>query len=187
MFVSLTIKNYFIMTTVLIILGTLLVLLLLVGLLSSKDLAIEKNITINKPVGEVFNYLKFVKNHDHFSEWAMAVPDRKKEYKGADGQVGFVYAWDSGKDKNVGAGEQEIKHLVEGKSIEHELRFIRPRQGVAKATFTFSTPSQGQTQVQWGFYSEMKFPGTIMKPVIKNFLGKNTEKGLQNLKAVMEK
>lgn len=175
------------MTTTLIILASILLLVVLAGLFSGKDLAIEKTITINKPVGKVYDYLKFVKNHDNFSEWAMAVPDRKKEYRGTDGQVGFVYAWDSDKDKNVGAGEQEIKALAEGRSIEHELRFIRPRPGVARARFNLSAPSPGQTQVQWGFYSEMQFPGTLMKPLIKSFLAKNTEKGLQNLKAVMEK
>jgi hypothetical protein len=131
--------------------------------------------------------VKFVKNHDNFSVWAMMDPTMKKEYMGTDGQPGFVFAWDSSKKRNVGAGEQEIKKINEGKSIEHELRFFRPMQDVAKAVFVFEAASANSTKVQWGFYSRMKFPGNAMKPMIQNMLGKQLEKGLQNLKNVLEK
>ena len=175
------------MTTTLIILASFIALLVLMGLLTKKEVVVEKSITINKPSAELFDYLRFVKNHDNFSEWAMAVPDRKKEYSGTDGQVGFVYAWDSDKNRNVGAGEQEIKKIEQGKSIEHELRFIRPSPGVAKAVFRLHPLQGNTTEVDWSFYSDMKFPMTIMKPLMKAYLAKTTEKGLQNLKALMEK
>jgi hypothetical protein len=47
----------------------------------------------------------------------------KKDYEGTDSQVGFVYKWESLINKNVGAGEQEIKKIEEVKSIEYKLRF----------------------------------------------------------------
>lgn len=173
--------------TTLIIIAAIILLFVLMGLLTKKELNVVKTIAIDKPSAELFDYLKFVKNHDHFSEWAKPIPQDKKHYRGTDGQAGFVFAWDSGDNKNVGSGEQEIMKMEDGKSIEHQLRFILPRPGVAKVIFRLRPLSGSKTEVEWGFYSEMKFPATIMKPIIRSFLSKNTEKGLQNLKAVMEK
>jgi hypothetical protein len=50
---------------------------------------------------------------------------------GEDGQIGFVYAWDS-KNKQAGAGEQELIGLTEPTLIEVEVRFLRPFKGIAK-------------------------------------------------------
>ena len=172
---------------ILVVLAALVVLFLLAALLIGKQMIIEKSITINRPLQQVFDYVKYVKNHDNFSVWAMMDPDMKKEFKGTDGQPGFVFAWDSSKKKNVGAGEQEIKNITAGKSIEHEIRFIRPMQNVAQAKFLFEAVSANSTRVQWDFSCPMKFPSNAMKPVLGSMLGKQLETGLQNLKNVLEK
>lgn len=176
-----------ILITILIIIAAVVLLFLIVGLAMGKQMSIEKSIVINKPLQQVFDYVKFVKNHDNFSVWAMMDPDMKREYRGTDGQPGFVFAWDSSKNKNVGAGEQEIKSINEGKSIGYELRFLRPMQNVAMATFFFEPVSATSTKVNWGFSCPMKFPMNTMKPMFENMLGKQLQTGLQNLKTVMEK
>ena len=43
----------------------------------------------------------------------MVDPDMKREFKGMDGTVGFIYAWNG--NKRAGEGEQEIKTIEEGK------------------------------------------------------------------------
>jgi polyketide cyclase/dehydrase/lipid transport protein len=172
---------------ILIIVVAIVVLFLIAGLVMGKQMAIEKSIVINKPLQQVFDYIKFVKNHDNFSVWAMMDPDMKKEYRGTDGQPGFVFAWDSTKNRNVGAGEQEIKTITEAKSITHELRFLRPMQNVAIANFVFEPASVNSTKLSWGFSCPMKFPMNTMKPMFENMLGKQLQTGLQNLKTVLEK
>lgn len=160
---------------------------LLFAALAPKEMYIEREITIDKPVQKVFDYIKFVKNHETFSPWVMMELDMKKDYRGTDGQVGFVFAWDSSKRKNVGTGEQEIKKIVEGSSIAHEFRFIKPMQSIANAEFITEPLTGDRTKVQWGFHSKMKYPTNIMRPMVKNMLGKNLETGLLNLKSILEK
>ncbi len=46
----------------------------------------------------------------------------KTEYRGTDGTVGFVSAWDS-PVRDAGKGEQEITKIDDGKRIDYELRF----------------------------------------------------------------
>ena len=147
---------------------------------------IEKSIDIRRNGSEVFNYLKLTKNQDNFSVWNMADPGMKKEFHGTDGTAGFIYTWDSA-NKNVGAGEQETKVIVDGKSIEFEVRFFRPMQNTGKALFRIDKKSENITVVTWIFDSPSKFPYSLLAPIFKKMLGKDLEKGLINLKGILEK
>jgi len=147
---------------------------------------IEKSIELRRNAGDVFEYLRFTKNQDNFSVWNMADPSMKKEYSGIDGSVGFVYKWDS-TNKNVGAGEQEITAIEEGKKIGYEIRFFRPMKNIGKVTFLCYSNDSGETEVTWIFDSPSKFPFSLFAPIFKRMLGKDLEKGLANLKGIMEK
>lgn len=147
---------------------------------------IEKSVEISRSSGEVFNYLKFTRNQDNFSVWNMADPSMKKEYRGTDGTVGHIYGWDS-TNKNVGAGEQEIKAIEEGKKIEYEVRFFRPMENIGKSNFVITGKGQDSTSVVWTFESPTKFPFSLLSPIFKKMMGKDLEKGLGNLKGILEK
>jgi uncharacterized membrane protein len=152
----------------------------------AKEMIIEKNVSINKSISEVFAFLKETKNQDRFSVWNMKDPDMKKNYSGVDGTKGFVYSWDS-KDKNVGAGSQEITNITEGSRIDYAMRFIRPMQNTATASFVLNKIDDNTTSVTWTFQSPTKFPMSLFAPIFKNILGKQLNQGLQNLKALLEK
>jgi len=147
---------------------------------------IEKSTLIARSLPEVFAYLKQTKNQDNFSVWNMTDPSMTKTYKGIDGTVGFIYSWDS-TNKNVGAGEQEITTIEEGKKIGYEIRFFRPMKNVGKVTFLCYSNDNGETEVSWIFDSPSKFPFSLFAPIFKRMLGKDLEKGLSNLKAILEK
>ncbi len=171
---------------VLIVIGTLIALIIILALVMGKEMNIQHSITIKKPKQVVFDYIKFVKNHDNFSVWNQMDPDMKKEYRGTDGTVGFVYLWESLKEKNVGQGEQEIKQMIDGESIEFEIRFIKPWENKAKSKMKLESIGT-DTKMTWGFYSQMPYPMNIMKGMFAKILGKDLAKGLDNLKSVMEK
>src|SRR5688572_26346634 len=97
-----------ILKTIGIALAVIIAAFLLVAVFVKKDYAVEREITINKPKQQVFDYIKYLKNQDNYSKWNMMDPGMTKSYRGTDGTVGFVAAWDSQKE-DVGAGEQEIK------------------------------------------------------------------------------
>lgn len=173
------------MVIVYVLLG-IIALLLVMALFISKEMVIEKSVVIKKPKDQVFRFLKYTKNQDQFSVWNMADPNMNKNYKGEDGQVGFVYTWDS-TNKNVGAGEQETIKIEEGKSIEFEVRFFRPMKNVASVKLIVESISSDETRVQWVFNGPMKYPMNLMKSIFQNMLGKDLQKGLDNLKLLLEK
>ncbi len=134
--------------TILIVITSLFGLLLIAALFIKREYTILRYITINKPKQHVFNYLKFLKNQDHFSKWVMQDPSMKKIFKGTDGTVGFVSAWES-ENKKAGKGEQEIMSIEEGETIEVEVRFEKPFAGIAKTPFRTESISENQTKVIW--------------------------------------
>ncbi|RZK04151.1 MAG: hypothetical protein EOO46_17310 [Flavobacterium sp.] len=87
-------------------------LVLITALFVKKEMHAEREVVINKSKSDVFAYVKYLKNQNDFSKWASMDPAMKKDFKGTDGTVGFVSAWESDKD-DVGKGEQEIKGIKE--------------------------------------------------------------------------
>lgn len=172
---------------VLYIIGGIIAAFLLAGLVISKDIAATREIVIHKPVGEVFNYIKYLKNQLNYSKWASLDPDMKNEFRGTDGAVGFVNSWTG--NKKVGQGEQEITGIEEGKSLSTDLRFIKPFKSFAKAKMTTEAVDANSTRVTWGFESKMNYPMNVMKLFMnmEKAVGNDFSTGLQNLKALMEK
>ena len=78
---------------VLYIIGGLIAALLLIALVIPKEISANKEIVINKPVAEVFGFIKYLKNQQQYSKWASLDPSMKNEFRGTDGQPGFVNYW----------------------------------------------------------------------------------------------
>ena len=148
------------------VIGGIIGFLLLVGLFSRKSYAMKRDVIINKPKSEVFNYIRHIKNQDHFNKWVMMDLNMKKSYRGTDGTVGFVYAWDG--NKKAGKGEQEIKNIIEGERLDLEVRFERPFVNTAKTPFTIEA-APGGTKVIWAMSSSMKYPMNIMLLLVPPF------------------
>lgn len=173
---------------ILIILAVVIIILLIIAGSSSDKYLIKRNIIINRPKAELFNYIKYLANADNYSKWVMADPNLRKTYTGTDGTIGFVSAWDSGV-KQVGKGEQEIIDIREGERIDYEIRFEKPFKGTSFAHLTTEEASGNQTKVNWVFSGVRNFPMKIFHLLfnLKKALGKDLGTSLSNLKTVLEK
>lgn len=165
----------------------LIVALLVVGLFTKKDYVITKEVTINKPKQQVFDYLKLLKNQNEFSKWAKMDPNMKKDFKGTDGTVGFISMWEGTDD--VGKGEQEITAIKEGEKIETEIRFIEPFESKAKGIMAVTAVDSASTKVSWSFDTHMNFPMNLFGLVMgmESSIGDDLQVGLNNLKTLLEK
>jgi hypothetical protein len=175
-----------ILKKIIIILLVLVVVLLIVALFVKKDYTIQREVTINKPKTEVFEYIKYLKNQNEYSKWAQMDPAMKKDFRGTDATVGFVSAWEGNKD--VGKGEQEIKAIKEGERVDYEIRFLKPWESVAQANMTTTAVSDNQTRVSWAFSGHMPYPFNLMRLFgMEKMVGNDLQTGLDNLKVRLEK
>ncbi|MCK8044766.1 SRPBCC family protein [Shewanella sp. 1CM18E] len=159
----------------------------IVALFVDKNYSVTEQVTIDKPVVEVFGYIKYLKNQDNYSVWAQMDPDMQKSYRGTDGMEGFVAGWQSDKE-DVGAGEQEILRIDEGRRIDYELRFFRPFESTDLAFMEAKALSPNQTQVTWGFDGHLDYPMNLMFLFMdfEGMIGKDLSQGLDQLKSVVE-
>jgi hypothetical protein len=169
-------------------LGVLITLILITALFVSRDMRAERTVIINKPKEDVYAYVQNLKNQNSYSKWAQMDPAMKKTFRGTDGTVGFVSAWESDKD-DVGVGEQEIKNIRPGEQIDYEIRFKKPFESVATSYMSTEAVGAGSTKVTWAFEGKMMYPLNTMRLFMNmdKMIGDDLETGLQNLKAILEK
>jgi hypothetical protein len=174
-----------ILITILLIAAGIIALLLIIALFMRKEYYVRREIIINAPRQQVFDFLKLLKNQDKFNKWATAGSDRKREYRGTDGTVGFIYAWKG--DKNAGEGEKEIRNIIEGKKIETEIRFVKPMKVTAYANMELESLSDNQTKVYLSNGGKLKYPLNLMIPMAEKNFSRDMDVSLSSLKNILEK
>lgn len=162
-------------------------LVFILMLIAPKKYHVSRSIQINRPIGEVFDYLKYIKNQDHWSPWKKRDPNMKQSFTGEDGAVGFVSHWESD-HKQVGVGEQEITLILPNERIENELRFFKPWKSVSNGFYTVREVDANTTEVIWGFHGVNKPPMNVFMLFFNmdKAVGNDFEEGLTELKRVLE-
>ncbi len=171
--------------SILLIVAGIIALLLIIGLFTKREHYVKQEIIINASRQKVFDYLKLLKNQDEWNKNAKGDPDKKEEFKGTDGTVGFILAFSG--NKNVGEGEKEIKNIIEGKRIETEMRFVKPIAFTASLIMDTESISDNQTKVNLIHSGTMKYPLNILIQMFEKMFAKQMDISLSTLKNVLEK
>jgi hypothetical protein len=170
--------------TILAVLAGIIVLALLIALFMKKDHYVQREIIINAPRQKVFDYVKLLKNQDSFNKHAQAGDERKKEFQGTDGEPGYIYSWSG--DKNAGEGEKEIMNIVDGKSIESEIRFTKPMKATARIIMDTESLSENKTKVYWSNGGKLNYPVNLFIPMMEKNVAKDMDSSLMTLKNILE-
>lgn len=157
---------------------------MIMALFIKNQYTVEREITINKPTPEVFDYIKHLKNQDNYNKWVRMDPNMTKAFAGTDGTVGFIYAWEGPK---AGKGEQELKRITEGQRVDMELRFKKPFESIATAYMTTEPLAASHTKVKWQMAGTSKYPMNIMNLFMDKLLGTDLQTSLDMLKNNLEK
>jgi hypothetical protein len=177
------------MKKLLIILFSLIVVFISAALIAAavlpKNFKIERSIIIDQPRVQVYDYLKMTRNEIKWNPWIKKDPNIVQHFIGEEGTAGFVRAWSSD-DQNVGIGEQEIVAMTQNERIDLELRFVEPFKITHQAYFITERFGEDQTRVTWGMVGRNSFPKNLIFYLTQDRALKNVEKGLNNLKEVLE-
>lgn len=173
-----------ILLVILAIIVGLVAVLLIAALFVKRDYIICREVVISRPVDEVFDYLRYLRNQENFSKFVMIDPNKKTDFRGRDGSVGSVYAWEG--NQQAGKGEQEIKAIHPGQLIDIEVRFERPFKSIARTPIATERITETQTKVTWGMEVRSKYPVNLMTAMMAGVLGKDLEVSLATLKRILE-
>ncbi len=153
----------------------------------AKDFAYERSIVVDRGSEEVFAYLRMLRNFQNWNPFLAKDPNPKLEYRGTDGEPGYVASWEG--NKELGAGEQEIARVLDGRRVEFELRFKKPFRATNQGYFAVEPLDGGRSRVRWGMSGKSPFPMNVIGMFIdcEAMIGKEFEAGLARLKATLEK
>jgi len=175
------------MKAVKIIIGIVVVLVaavVIMGLIAPKETDVSRTVTINAPKDFVYEYVNSFDDMNKWSPWMQLDPNMTQSVEGEDGTVGAVHHWEGNED--VGKGSQEITAMTADR-IDTKLRFMEPFESEADAYVTV-TGDDKTSEVTWGFHSVSPFPMNAMNLFMDMdaMLGKDFDKGLNNLKDMVE-
>lgn len=174
-----------IVTVLLLVVAAIVIIILVAALAGKKEYQVHRSIEIDAPAARVFQYVRHLKNQDYYNKWVMTDPQMKKEFKGTDGTVGFIYGWSG--NKKAGEGEQEILSIKEDSEVVSEARFVRPFPGLSRLRMVTTPINLQQTKVDFITSSRMPFPMNAMVPMVSKMLGRDMDISLRNLKAILER
>lgn len=174
-----------------IVLGLILVVVVLIGVLLAlasrqpDSFKLERTAKINASPEKVFAVLNDFHSWKDWSPWEKLDPDMRKTFSGSESGVGALYAWEGNKD--VGQGSMEITESVPDSRIALDLKFIKPFKAENVTEFTLAPDGEG-TRVTWAMSGKMIMVSKIMSLFVSmdKMVGKDFEKGLANLKALLE-
>lgn len=162
----------------------LLLSFIVIGLFLPQSVNVERSVVIEQPLETLFKRLNSFETFNTWSPWHGIDPKTQYHYEGPESGVGAKMSWQSD-HPNVGSGSQIITKSIPFKRIDTLLDF--GSEGEADAYFELRTVESG-IQVTWGMDTDFgwSIPGRYIGLFFDNMLGPDFEKGLNNLKAVME-
>lgn len=122
----------------------------------------------------------------NFSPWEALDPNMSRSFSGADKGVGAGYAWTG--NKKVGRGSMLITATTPGQSVAIDLNFEAPMKANNKCLFTLRPEGNG-SHLTWSMSGKNNFVGKLFSLVfnIDKMVGKDFEKGIENLRALFAK
>ena len=161
--------------------------IIVLGYYLKNDYSIVRDIIVNKPKQEVFEYIKLLRNQNEYSYYNRKDPLTVKSYTGTDGEVGFTYTWSS-TINSIGSGTQTITKIVDGQSLFCDIEFSKPVALSSKAEIAVTEIAANQTKVTWTFSSHYKFPLNVIIYFVnlEKLIGTDITSSLVTLKEKLE-
>ena len=139
---------------------------------------IHKSITIQAPLEKLYTSLCNLREWPAWSPWLIAEPGCKLTFS----EDGHKFSW---KGRLVGVGRLRKVTEEPQSAIHYQLTFRKPKRMVAKVRLLFE-PRETGVEVTWTMETSVPFFLFFIKPIIETGMGMDSQRGLNNLKDLME-
>ena len=166
----------------LIVIVIIVLALLIIGFFLPREVYVERSGFVNADHEIVFDHISDLRKWQLWSPWFEADPDMHIEYFGPEYGTGSGYEWRS---DVVGNGKLTISQSIRYARVSADLDFME--HGTGSSSFILEV-ADGGTNVIWTMNTDMgtnpinRYFGLLMDTM----LGKDFEKGLSNLAALLD-
>jgi carbon monoxide dehydrogenase subunit G len=169
----------------LLFLGICLILLILaiIGLSKPSVVEMRESIKINSTPEALFPFLSDFEKFVVWSPWSANDPQMKMTFSGQKGEIEHRYEWKG--NAQVGEGWMQIVKINPYEHIDIDLKF--GRSNTSKTGFTLKQLGE-ETLVTWFLSTDLgQNPlSRLMGPKMKKYILRDFNKGLNNLKTILE-
>lgn len=158
--------------------------LMAVGMFLPREITVERSIEIDAPASDIYPLVANLEANQKWSPWADLDPDAQYIYNEVESGIGARMEWSSD-SPDVGNGTMEITEVTENEALTVALDF--GDMGGGTAFWEFSE-SGDVTTATWRLVADMG-AGPIGRWIglkMDDWVGADYERGLANLKAVVE-
>jgi hypothetical protein len=153
------------------------------------DFRVTRSATFAAQPAAVFAQVNDFHKWQEWSPWVERDPNAKVAFEGPESGEGAVFRW-AGNDE-VGEGNMKITESRANERIRMDLNFVKPYENSCTTEFTFQPGGeQGeQTTVTWSMAGKNGFmeKAVCMFMDMDGMVGADFEKGLANMKTIVEK
>ena len=174
------------MITAIVVLAIVIIAILVMAASRPDAFSVVRSAEYRATPETIFAQLDNFHNWQAWSPWEEMDPNLQRNYSGPVRGKGARYGWVG--NKKVGEGTMEITRSAAPHSMELNLNFMRPFKASNVTEFTLM-PKGEKTTLIW----EMRGPSPFMVKIMHLFfdmdriVGKDFEKGLVKLKAIVER
>lgn len=143
---------------------------------------VARSITINCPATEAFEKVRDFSTWTAWSPWLPADPEAVVTVSEDPASVDSHYHWEG---DLVGEGHMTNLELIEVHSVRQKLDFIKPWKSTSEITWAFE-PVEGGTKVTWTMLGSLPWFMFWMKGMMQGFISMDYDRGLLNLKSLIE-
>lgn len=149
-------------------------------------MSVERSVKISESPQRIYSYVNNQTKWEEWSPWANIDSNAEKFFGGPADGVGSFYKW-KGNDA-IGAGTSTIIENKQDEFVKFRLDFEKPMKATYFSEFKF-VKQEGGVQVIWTMYGEKDFISKLVGLFMdcEDKVGADFEKGLKNLKDLVEK
>ena len=150
------------------------------------EFLIVRTRTFAAPPEVVFDYVSDFHRWTEWSPWEKLDPDLVRTHSGAPSGKGAIYEWSG--NKKVGKGRMEIIGEQPPNRLDIKLDFLAPFEAHNQSVMTLE-PGGAGTRMVWTMNGHANFMTKLMSVFMNmdKLIGADFERGLANLKAVVER
>lgn len=170
--------------TISLVIAGLIILGLIVAAIIPDTMVIERKITIDRPVTQVFTKVADLASWQKWNPWTKIDPEAELSFSTPSRGVGANWSWQGDK---IGKGKLTTEEIDELRSIRFKLEFEEPISSQATDLWQFNGKDNGTTAVTWRNSTYLDYPlGRLSSLYLKPLLEEQFEQGLQDLKQLVE-
>lgn len=148
--------------------------------------SVSRSLLINAPADKIFPHVNDLRAFNVWNPFLKLDPAARLTYSGPASGKGATHEWEG--NSNVGKGRFEIQDSTPPSRIVMKLHMLKPMQALNDVVFTFE-PKGNATDVTWTMGGRSTFMSKLMGLFfcMDDMVGKSFDKGLTDLKEIVEK